>query len=84
MKQKTLRGLSRKVPETIQFGKCILPGYAFRKRSKKNNREADGRVPPVRFEYSKEAAALDGAREPRWSPAAIHGEAGGSGGTYGY
>ena len=49
--------------------------------SLRQDREADRRVPPVRFKYSNGAAEFAGAREPRWSPAAIHGEAGGSEGT---
>ena len=60
----------------VLWQKTFLENVSLRK-----DREADRRVPPVRFEFLKEAAELDGAREPRWSPAAIHGEAGESGST---
>ena len=81
MKQKTPRGLNRKAQKTVQSRKRICQSTLSENDSKKNSREADGRVPPIRFEYSKEAAELVGARELRRSPAAIHGEAGGSGST---
>ena len=76
MKQKTSRGLCRKNTEKRFRVEAYLPEYAFSKRFEKNTGEADGRVPPVRFEFSNEGAGLVGAREPRWSPAEIHGEAG--------
>ena len=49
--------------------------------STREGREADGGVPLVRFKCSNGAAEFAGAREPRWSPAAIHGEAERSDGT---
>ena len=57
-----------------------LPEGAFRKRFGKRENTVEG-VPLVRFKFSKGETKLVGAREPRWSPAAIHGEAGGSEGT---
>ena len=36
---------------------------------------------PSGLNFQRGKTGLDGARELRWSPAAIHGEAGGSGGT---
>ena len=67
MKQKVSRGLCGKVQDNFSF--------------KRNGCEADRRAPPVGFEISNGETERDGAREVRWSPAAIHGEAGGSGGT---
>ena len=68
MKQKVSRGLCGKVQNNVSF--------------KRNGCEADRRAPPIRFEFSNEGKTeRDGAREVRWSPAEIHGEAGGSGGT---
>ena len=58
-----------------------MPEGAFRKRFEGKEREADGGVPPVRF---KLRTGLAGARRLRWSPALIHGEVGGSEGTYGF
>ena len=55
--------------------KRILPEGASRKRFERESREANGGVPLVRFKCSNGAAEFAGAREPRWSPAAIHGEA---------
>ena len=52
-----------------------MPEGASRKRFDRKGREADGGVPLVRFKSSNGAAEFAGAREPRWSPAVIHGEA---------
>ena len=58
-----------------------MPEGASRKRFDRKGREADGGVPLVKFKCSNGAAEFAGAREPRWSPAAIHGEAERSEGT---
>ena len=87
MKQRRSRGLFEKAENAsvrntpAQRGKHTLPEGAFRKWFEGKEKEADGGVPPVRFKCSNGAAEFAGAREPRWSPAAIHGEAGGSEGT---
>ena len=52
MKQKTSRGLCRKIQKKWFRVEAYLPEYAFSKRFKKNKGEAVGRVPPVRFEIS--------------------------------
>ena len=61
MKQKVSRGLCGKVQDNVSF--------------KRNGCEVDRRAPPVGFEISNGETERDGAREVRWSPAAIHGEA---------
>ena len=61
MKQKVSRGLCGKVQNNVSF--------------KRNGCEADRQAPPVGFESSNRETERDGAREVRWSPAAIHGEA---------
>ena len=87
MKQKRSRDLCEKPKKRFgkeyvsPEGKHILPKGVFRKRFEGNRREADGGVPPVRF---KLRTGLAGARRLRWSPALIHGEVGGSEGTYGF
>ena len=61
MKQKVSRGLYGKVQDNVSF--------------KRNGCEPDRRAPPVGFEISNGETERDGAREVRWSPAAMHGEA---------
>ena len=60
------QGALQKNTEKRFRAEAYLPEYAFSKRFKKNTGEADGRVPPVRFEFSNEGA---GAR--RRSRAAV-------------
>ena len=63
MKQKTSRGLCRKKPEKRFRVEAYLSKYAFSNSFKKNKGEADGRVPPVRFEISNEGVGA--RRRPR-------------------
>ena len=67
MKQKTLRGFCKKVQKTI--------------RLKEKSERLTGGSHPSGLNIQTRETGLDGARELRWSPTAIHGEAGGSGGT---
>lgn len=67
MKQKTLRGFCRKVQKTI----CL----------KEKNERLTGGSHPSGLNIQTRETGLVGARELRWSPTAIHGEARGSGGT---
>ena len=67
MKQETPRGLSRKVQKTV--------------RLKEKKERLTGGLHLSGLKIRKRESGLVGAREPRWSPAAIHGEAGGSGVT---
>ena len=53
----------QKNPEKRFREEAYLPEYAFCKRFKKNTREADGRVPPVRFESSNRGVGA--RRRPR-------------------
>ena len=50
-------------PEKRFREEAYVPEYAFCKRFKKNKREADGRVPPVRFESSNRGVGA--RRRPR-------------------
>ena len=67
MKQKTLRGVLQKSPENDSF--------------KEKNERLTGGSHPSGSNIQMRETGLVGARELRWSPTAIHSEAGGSGGT---
>ena len=66
MKQKTSMGFCGKVQKTVRL---------------ERTERLTGGSRPSGLNFQKEAAGLDGAREPRRSPAVIHGEAGGPEGT---
>ena len=68
MKQKTPRGFCRNVQKTI--------------RLKEKNERLTGGSHTSGLNIQMRETGLDGARELRWSPTAIHGEAGGSGVTF--
>ena len=53
----------QKKPEKWFREETYLPEYAFCKQFKKNTTEADGRVPPVRFESSNRGVGAH--RRPR-------------------
>ena len=53
----------QKNPEKRFRVEAYLPEYAFSKRFKKNKGEADGRVPPVKFESSNRGVGA--RRRPR-------------------
>ena len=81
MKQKTLRGLSRKVQKTIRIRKRICQNMLSENGLKKRTERLTGGSHPSGLNIQTRETGLVGARELRWSPTAIHGEAGGSGGT---
>ena len=63
MKQKTSRGLCRKIQKNGSEWKRICQSTLSVNDSKKTKGEADGRVPPVRFEISNEGVGA--RRRPR-------------------
>ena len=68
MKQKTSRGFCGKVKKMVRL-------------KEKTERPTGGlHLSGLNFQMGK--TGRDGAQEVRWSPAAIHGEAGGSDGTF--
>ena len=87
MKQKVSRGQLIKTENAssentpAQRGDVLWQKTPSENGSFKRSERLTGGSRPSGLNFQKEAAELDGAREPRWSPAAIHGEAGGSGGT---
>ena len=68
MKQKVSRGLYGKVQKTF--------------RLKETAERLTGGLHPSGLNFQTRETGRDGAREMRWSPAAIHGEVGGSDGTF--
>ena len=81
MKQKTLRGFCRKVQKKIRIRKRICQNTLSENGSKKRTERLTGGSHPSGLNIQTRETGLVGARELRWSPTAIHGEAGGSGGT---
>ena len=86
MKQKRSRGLfenaeNASVRNTSAQKENTFCPKAPSENVRRKEREADWGVPPVRFKLRTELA---GARRLRWSPALIHGDVGGSEGTYGF
>ena len=63
MKQKTSRGLCRRNQKNGSERKRICQSTPSANDFKKNKREADGRVPPVRFESSNRGVGA--RRRPR-------------------
>ena len=63
MKQKTSRGLCRRNQKNGSERKRIWQSTPSANDLKKNKREADGRVPPVRFESSNRGVGA--GRRPR-------------------
>ena len=81
MKQKTLRGFCRKVQKKIRIRKRICQNMLSENGSKKRTERLTGGSHPSGLDIQTRETGLVGARELRWSPTAIHGEARGMGGT---
>ena len=76
MKQKTSRGLCRRIQKNGSERKRICQSTPSANDLKKTQERLTGRSHPSGLKVQTGESGLVGAREPRWSPAAIHGKAG--------